>query len=107
MVQKTDQNLKIIKKFKKDIKNEIKINKFILFGSRAKGTFSRYSDFDLIIVSPDFKGVPWYKRQIKFHLLWKEDYPLEILCYTPEEIKKRAANKTGIIPEALREGIAI
>ena len=106
MVQGTNKNVRLIRKFKKDINKSIKVDKLILFGSRAKGYFNRYSDFDLLIVSPDFKGVPWYKRPTKFYLMWKEDYPLEILCYTPEEIRKKI-EKTGIVSEAVKEGIEI
>jgi predicted nucleotidyltransferase len=37
------------------VKNEVRIEKVILFGSYAKGTFTPDSDIDLAIVSPDFK----------------------------------------------------
>ena len=106
MVQRANKNIKLVQKFKKDINKSIKVDKLILFGSRTKGNFSRYSDFDLLIVSPDFKGVPWYKRPTKFYLMWKEDYPLEILCYTPEEIRKRM-EKINLVSEAFKEGIEI
>lgn len=106
MVRKTDQNIILVRKFKRNIKKIVKLDKLILFGSRARGTFNTYSDFDLIIVSDDFKDIPWYKRPAKLYVMWKEDYPVEILCYTPEEFKKRA-NKIGIISEALNKGTEI
>ena len=95
-----------MKKFKEDIKKNIDIDSFIFFGSRAKGKFKRYSDFDILIVSHSFHGIPWYKRPTKFYLMWKEDYPLEVLCYTPEEFKRKS-KKTGIASEAIKEGIYI
>lgn len=106
MVQGTNKNIALVKKFKRKINKSIRVDKIILYGSRAKGNFHRYSDFDLLIVSPNFKGIPWYKRPAKFYLMWKEDYPLEILCYTPEEIIKRM-DKMSIVSEALKEGIEI
>lgn len=106
MVQRTNKNIRLMKKFKEDIKKNIKVDRFIFFGSRARGKFKRYSDFDVLIVSPNFKGVTWYKRPTKFYLIWKEDYPLELLCYTPEEFNKRS-KKIGIVSEAVREGIEI
>ena len=106
MVQKTNQNLRVISKFKKKIKKTTHIDKLILFGSRVKGGFSKDSDFDLLIVSDNFKEIPWYKRPVKFYLMWDEDYPLEILCYTPEEIKK-SINKIGIVSEAIKSGIEV
>jgi len=36
------------------VKAEIAVEKVILFGSYAKGTFTEDSDIDLAIVSPDF-----------------------------------------------------
>jgi len=106
MVQRTNKNIKLVQKFKRNINKSVKIDKLILFGSRAKGNFSRYSDFDLLIISSAFKGVPWYKRPTKFYMMWKEDYPLEILCYTPEEIRKRM-ERISIVSEAVKEGIEI
>lgn len=106
MVQKRDKNIILVRKFKKNINKSIKVDKVILFGSRAKGNFHRYSDFDLIIVSSEFKGIPWYKRPAKLYAMWNEDYPLEILCYTPEEISRRMG-KIGIVSEAIKKGIEI
>lgn len=108
MVQKKDNNLKLVRAFKKILagKSGTKIEQIILFGSRAKGTFSRYSDFDLMLISRDFEGVPWYKRAAKLYLFWKEDYPIELLCYTPGEIARKK-DKLGIVSEALRTGIKV
>lgn len=106
MVQKTDKNLEIARKFKKTAGKLVKLDKIILFGSRVKGTFGRYSDFDMLIVSKDFDETPWYKRSGRFYTAWKEDYPLEVLCYTPEEFRKKQKTP-GIISEAVRTGIEI
>jgi len=106
MVQKTDKNLAIARKFKKKAEKLVKMNKLIFFGSRVKGTFGRYSDFDLLIVSKDFEGIPWYRRPGKFYTAWKEDYPLEMLCYTPDEFRKKQKTP-GIISEAVKTGIEI
>ncbi|MBI1936446.1 nucleotidyltransferase domain-containing protein [Candidatus Woesearchaeota archaeon] len=106
MVQGANKNIALVKKFKRNINKIIKIDKLIFYGSRAKGNFHRYSDFDLLIVSPDFKEIPWYKRPVKLYLMWKEDYPLEILCYTPDEVKKMV-DRIGIVSEAYKKGIEI
>jgi len=106
MVQKTNKNISIIQKFIKKLKKTMSIEKFILFGSRAKGTFNSRSDFDVMIVSDDFKDILWYKRPVNMQLKWKEDYPLEILAYTPEEFEKKK-NQIGIVQQAVKEGIEI
>ncbi|MBS3132448.1 nucleotidyltransferase domain-containing protein [Candidatus Woesearchaeota archaeon] len=108
MVQKTAQikNLELATKFKKKIGKSIDLDRFILFGSRAGSGFRQDSDFDLLIISKDFEKIPWYKRAGRFYLMWDEDYPLEILCYTPEEIERRKG-KVGIISEAMQKGVEI
>lgn len=106
MVQEAVKNIEIVKRFKERIRKRMVIESIILFGSRAKGTFDRHSDFDLLVVSKDFRGIPWYKRPVSLYMMWNENFPLELLCYTPEEIEKRR-NRPGIVSEALRKGIVV
>ena len=94
-----------MRKFKKKLK--LNIDKFILFGSRAKGTFHENSDFDILLISKDFVNIDWYKRPIKIQLQWNYHYPLEVLCFTPAEAEKLLKNKWGIVREATKTGIEI
>lgn len=106
MVSKINPNVTLVSKFEKQLKKKIKLDRLILFGSRAKGTYNQESDFDLVVVSSDFKKTPWYKRSVELHLLWKEDYPIELLCYTPEEFERKK-KEIGIVQTAWKEGIEI
>ena len=45
----------VIQKFVALVKVDVAVEKVILFGSYAKGTYTSGSDIDLAIVSPDFK----------------------------------------------------
>ncbi|MBI2106706.1 nucleotidyltransferase domain-containing protein [Candidatus Woesearchaeota archaeon] len=100
------KHLEYLKAFKKQLSKEIPVQKMYLFGSRVKGRPHRWSDFDLIIVSERFKDKASFKRSIGFHKYWTIDYPVDFLCYTPEEFKKLSKQIT-IIREAVREGISI
>lgn len=100
------KNIDNLKEFKKDLSKEIPIDKMILFGSRAKGNPHRWSDFDLIIVSSKFRYVDSLKRSLGFYNYWNLDYPVDFLCYTPEEFNKLKKQVT-IVREAVREGIEI
>ena len=100
------KNIDKLKEFKKELSKDIKLNKMILFGSRATGKATRYSDFDLILVSPIFKGKVSFKRPISIRKYWHLDYPVDFLCYTPEEFNKLKKQVT-IVREAVREGIEI
>jgi uncharacterized protein len=107
MVQKTDVSMQILKKFKTKVKKGMNLERLLLFGSRAKGTFSENSDFDLLVVSKDFEGIPLHKRAQKLYLTWSADIPVEFLCYTPQELDLGRAKAGGIISEAVRTGISV
>lgn len=104
MVGKED--LKIVKTFKKKLSKKFKIDKIVFFGSRVTGKKHRYSDFDLIIVSKNFMGKKFRYRPIGFYSCWDLNYPVDFLCYTPEEFKKLSRQIT-IVSQAVKEGIEI
>lgn len=98
--------IKQLKKFKSNLKKNIYINKIIFFGSRAKGKPRKYSDIDLLIVSKDFRKKKFRYRAIGFYDFWDLDYPVDFLCYTPEEFQKLSKQVT-VVSEAVKDGIEI
>ncbi len=106
MVSKKNKNLNAVKAYKKKLQGEIDVAKVIFFGSRTRNDYHDNSDFDLVIVSDDFHGAPWYKRAANLYLMWEEDDPLELLCYTPEELDRKK-NQPGIISEAVNKGVEV
>ena len=103
MVQTSVKNLNLIKDYFKKLK-KINVEKVVFFGSRAKGNFHNDSDFDLIVVSKEFENLRQDKRVLLSYKLWKNDFALELLCYTPKEFEERK-NGLNIVSEALKEGI--
>ena len=95
-----------LKQFKERLSKDIPIEKMYLFGSRASGNFHRWSDFDLLIVSSGFRGKKFRYRPLGFWRYWTIDYPVDFLCYTPEEFNKLKKQIT-IVREAVKEGIEI
>ncbi|HLD41762.1 MAG TPA: nucleotidyltransferase domain-containing protein [archaeon] len=95
-----------LKSFRENVNKEIKIEKMILFGSMASGKTHADSDVDLIIVSPDFREMNFFKRGAKMYDYWDIRRPVDFLCYTPEEFKK-LSGQVSIVSEALKEGIEI
>lgn len=89
------------------VRARFRIEQAILFGSRARGDELVDSDYDVVLVSPDFEGVFFSQRSASMYDFWKH-WPIEIepLCYTPEEfeIKKK---QIGIVSEAVKEGIPV
>ena len=95
-----------LRHFRQTIDSEIPINRMIFFGSFAKGKQHKWSDIDLIIVSSRFRRVKSFKRARKLYDYWNLDYPVDFLCYTPEEFNKLKGHFT-VVRQALKEGIEI
>lgn len=109
MDKQRDRFINYLKNYKKEMKKKILIDKLILFGSRSKGNYNKWSDFDLVVVSEDFIRIPWEKRQNKLSFLWdyaKYEGGADFLCYTPKEFEKMK-NKICIVRKAVKEGIEI
>lgn len=97
-----EEIVKIIRRYYPD-------GKILLFGSRAKGDHLVTSDIDLIIVSNMFKDKMFVERPAYIlKILYREGVrePLDIICYTPEEFKKKS-KEIGIVKEALKTGIIL
>jgi uncharacterized protein len=71
-----------------EVKNVIKPEKVILFGSYAKGMADEESDIDLLIISKDFNG----KTSDKRHSLLSK-------AYLNQEKREKSIDYFGITPE--------
>lgn len=83
----------------------VRIEKAILFGSRARGDWMEHSDWDLVIVSPDFQGVH-FSRRASLMLEHVPLHPAEYFCYTPDEFE-RGREEIGVLRQALEEGAEV
>lgn len=95
-----------LKHFKKKVAKDMPLQKLILFGSRAEGKTGRDTDVDLVIVSNSFKKLDFFERGARMYDYWNLDYPVDFLCYTPEEFNKLKRQIT-IVREAVEHGIEI
>ena len=98
--------IKELQAFKSEISKDMPVEAMIFFGSRAWGKPHRDSDIDLIIVSPQFRRKRSLNRGLNLYKHWRLDYPVDFLCYTPEEFKKLSKQVT-IVKEANEQGIKI
>lgn len=90
------------------IRKHIPDAKIILFGSRARGTYIKTSDIDLIVVSKKFEKMHFTQRtayllKILYRAGALPKQGLDILCYTPGEFEKKK-NEIGIVKEAVSYG---
>jgi len=77
----------------------IKLEGAYLFGSRARGGHLEGSDWDVMLIAPDFAAMPFPQRAT-YILENSALRRVDLLCYTPGEIKERAG-EIGIVAEAL------
>jgi hypothetical protein len=92
--------------FARRLREEIDAEQVILFGSRARGDWLKESDYDFIVVSQRFHGVPWPYRPAEVYRLWQGSPGVELLCYTPEEFQRKS-REISVVAEALREGVQL
>ncbi|MBI3129652.1 MAG: nucleotidyltransferase domain-containing protein [Candidatus Tectomicrobia bacterium] len=98
--------VKLLKRYKENISKDIPIERMLLFGSYAEGKAHPDSDVDLLVVSPSFRRMNFFKRGAKMYDHWDTRHPVDFLCYTPEEFQK-LREESPIVREAEREGIEI
>lgn len=86
MAQIPDKVSSIIRLFLEELeKNHINIERAILFGSYAQGTYTPWSDIDLALVSPDFEGNRFKDRDKIRRIKLKISSDLELIPYPPND----------------------
>ncbi|BBL45242.1 nucleotidyltransferase [Nanobdella aerobiophila] len=105
-------DLEIIKKVIYDVANEynIKIDKIILFGSRARGDYREDSDYDILIITEDKLDKDLYYKflgKINWELLAKLDKSIDLLCINKEEFEEKKIYRGFVYYWAEKEGILI
>jgi len=95
---------KIVGKYLKQL--PIKVEFAILYGSSICGERLRDSDIDLIIVSDDFKEMPFEQRMSMLQKNWKHEVTLEAFGFTTTEFNK-LKYKSIVVQEANEKGVKI
>lgn len=103
MVEKRVRDLKkVIRLFRKNLEKKIRVHRIVLFGSYARGTPRDYSDIDLAVFSPDFRG-GISRDYLILSRAAREVTPLiEAFPYTPKDLKRRGEG--GFLDEIIRTG---
>ena len=78
-------------------------DKIILFGSRARGDARPDSDIDILVIQNSTE--PGYRRDAALYLaLAGLNAPVDVITYTPEEVRDWSAVPQAFITTAVREG---
>jgi len=95
-----------LRRFIQRLVDELRPERVILFGSRARGDDKETSDYDMLIIADYFSDIPWAMRSGHVLRLWDLPLDLEPICLTPDEFRHRAQDLT-IVGVAAREGSVI
>lgn len=92
-----------VKRFLGKLRAELQPEAVILFGSRARGEAWKRSDYDFVIVSSAFEGVPWLERISRVVKLWDSLSAIDALPYTPKEFAAKRRS-SSVVRHAVRHG---
>lgn len=87
MVGTTPEIDQSIQEFGQRLAQRIRVDRILLFGSRARGEALHESDIDLAVISPDFGEMPFIRRLEFLARHWGYGPWAECFGYTPEELE--------------------
>ena len=92
-----------LKNIVKKLGEKYRLHAVILFGSRARGDWGPWSDYDLLVIA-DFQQ-PYLQRIADvLETVGDTDLPMEIHPYTPQEAAEMLEKANPTIVDALEEG---
>ncbi|MBU4373881.1 MAG: nucleotidyltransferase domain-containing protein [Euryarchaeota archaeon] len=87
----------------------IYVKKIILFGSRARGNFHKYSDYDILIITErtfTVKEKMELSERIRDNLV-RLNFPTDIIIKSEQEIAYYQDKIGSVVREALKEGVSV
>ena len=95
--------LKTLTGVKNRIVKHYQPEKIILFGSYSKDNVKKDSDIDILIIKDTDKR--FFERQIEVEgMLTDRELPLDILVYTPDEVRMQFSTGNPLIEEIMEKG---
>lgn len=98
--------LKSVKEYVSVLQKEISVQKVIIYGSYAKGTFNKDSDIDIVIVSKNFGKNPHEDNVYLWSKLWKiSEKRIEPRAYSTKDFQ--STYMSPLLYEIHQHGIKI
>lgn len=84
--------------------------RILLFGSRARGTEDKHSDYDLLVITPQMfsrdENLSW-STKLHWALVRAIHAPFDLILCSEEEVQTTKELPGHIVRTALREGISL
>jgi predicted nucleotidyltransferase len=100
---------KKIQKFLKQVLSDLNYEKIILFGSRARGDFSKRSDYDILVIVERTLSIE-EKMKLSTHLrkeLARKGIDADIILKSRAEVEYYKNKIGSVVRTALKEGVAV
>ena len=100
----------IIETIKTTVRSIIPDARVILFGSMAKGTADKHSDYDILVISPTTiplnEKMGW-RSKLDDALYEVLHTPIDILLNSEEEVERKKQLLGSIVRSAVNEGVEL
>ncbi len=96
--------LKLFADMIEKIADQVFIHAFIVFGSRAKGSYFEHSDYDILIIANFTRK---YLKRTEWVVETAPLLPIDVFCYTPEEFDLMFNNYHVTAIDSVDEGIIL
>jgi len=100
----------IYKTIRETVQSNLPGARVLLFGSRARGDHDRFSDYDLMVITPQTltprEKISW-STLLDRAIVHAIDAPVDILINSEAEVQEKRELPGHIVRTAVREGIAL
>ncbi|MFH1258961.1 MAG: nucleotidyltransferase domain-containing protein [Elusimicrobiota bacterium] len=85
----------------------VSVKQIMLFGSRAKGNYSKYSDYDFLVITKRLFPIKEKRRISKIIRENLSKFPVDIIIESEEEVKTLRNEIGTVVREAMKEGVVL
>jgi len=96
-----DVPMRVIRQFAREVVEQFRPEKIILFGSHAYGTPSADSDVDILVVMPCRNEI---SQATRIRLAVESRFPMDLLVRAPEDVRWRLEEGDWFLREVVSRG---
>jgi uncharacterized protein len=87
-----------------NVAREFRPERIVLFGSYARGTATRDSDVDVLVVMRLGRGRRDVRQAAAIRDRIRATFPMDVIVRSPQQIARRLAQGDGFVSDVLRHG---